>query len=153
MFPPLIKLLKRFLWCDIKYKHCNLDIFQEEMRQMMDIGHACCIPDIQLDIFISSIITLDIDQSGEVIDHRSILNLFVFLKFIINESFDDGCFANLGIAHEDDLCILDFIADAWDWHRDWVTLYFAILSYLFLVWVYCGVSTCDTTPFPLCFNH
>ena len=96
-----MQLIKWVLIINWVTEDADLGIPQEEMRQVVDLSFASCIPNVELKLVILILFVSHTDDLSEVLDNFSRLFSLTSLRVPIHEDIDYRSFADILIAHED----------------------------------------------------
>lgn len=95
---PVVQILETLLGVDGVDQHSDLDVSNEQVRQVFDVTVASGIPNIEFDLVLLAAI-VDFDGSAEVGNHVSPIG--VALYSALHECVDYTCLADGAIAHKD----------------------------------------------------
>ena len=103
MLRPFTQLIKRVLIVNGIYEDSYICIFEEKMCQIMCSRITRSIPDHHSELMFLSLRILGLHHFVEVLHNLSGLLGFTPLRVIFHEGVDYGCFAHIGVSHEDNL--------------------------------------------------
>ena len=99
---PFTELVKRLLIIDGVTENSNAGIGEEEVSKVMNGGVTSCIPNIQLHFLV-----VYLNELGVVLNHIGSGHSFTFLRVSLHERANDWGLANIGVAHENNLRVLN----------------------------------------------
>ena len=109
MLHPLFKLLERAFVVNGVDTDSDFGITQEEVGQIVDLGIARRVPNIELQAMLFALAVLHVVNSLGVLDHCRPLHILVPLGGPLQEAVNDRGLAHGGVAHHHHLRRLDIV--------------------------------------------